>query len=109
MAINLFSMLHGNGLLSGFEPAAGTVIGFDVLLSDNDAVASDANRNQITWNSPTDKPFNDPSLFGVLKFVGSGSGYFEVIPDKEKPTAPATVTATLRWCGCCGYLGSFNR
>ena len=84
-----------DGLMSGFTPAAGTVIGFDVLLSDNDAVASDANRNQITWNSPTMYPYNDPSLFGELKFVGSGSGYFEVIPDNVKPTAPATVTATL--------------
>ena len=65
-------------------PAAGTLIGFDVLLSDNDATASDANRNQITWNSPTAKPFNDPSLFGVLKFVGSGSGYFESILDTGK-------------------------
>jgi hypothetical protein len=83
------------GLMAGFEPAAGKLIGFDVLWSDNDATASDANRNQLTWNSPTSYPFNDPSLFGVLKFVGTGSGYFEAVPDNEKPTAPATVTATV--------------
>jgi hypothetical protein len=82
-----------NGLLNGFEPVAGKQIGFDVLLSDNDATASDANRNQITWNSPTAYPFNDPSLFGVLEFVAAG--YFIVIPDEEAPTAPANVTATL--------------
>ncbi len=84
-----------NGLLKGFEPAAGKLIGFDVLLSDNDATASDANRNQFTWNSPTDKPFNDPSLFGVLEIVGSGSGYFNVIPDAENPSKPANVVATV--------------
>jgi hypothetical protein len=82
-----------NGLLKGFTPAADKLIGFDVLLSDNDKSASDANRNQITWNSPTANPYNDPSLFGVLEFVAAG--YFNVIPDEEKPTAPATVTATL--------------
>jgi hypothetical protein len=84
-----------NALLNGFEPAAGKEIGFDVLLSDNDKSASDANRNQITWNSPTPNPYNDPSLFGVLKFVGTGSGYFEVIPDNVKPTAPALVIAQV--------------
>jgi hypothetical protein len=83
------------GLMAGFEPAAGKLIGYDVLLSDNDKTASDANRNQITWNSPTTFPFNDPSLFGVLKLVGTGSGYFEAVPDNEKPAAPATVTATV--------------
>jgi hypothetical protein len=83
------------GLLAGFEPAAGTLIGFDVLLSDNDATASDANRNQITWNSPTPNPYNDPSLFGVLKFVGTGSGYFEPVPDNVKPTAPEEVIAQV--------------
>ena len=82
-----------NGLLKGFEPVADKLIGFDVLLSDNDATASDANRNQITWNSPTPNPFNDPSLFGVLEFVAAGG--FHAIPDEEAPTAPATVTATL--------------
>jgi Carbohydrate family 9 binding domain-like/Secretion system C-terminal sorting domain/Fibronectin type III domain len=81
------------GLMAGFEPVGGKQIGFDVLWSDNDKTASDANRNQITWNSPTAYPFNDPSLFGVLEFVAAG--YFNVIPDEENPTAPATVTATL--------------
>lgn len=78
-------------LMADFEAVSGTSIGFDVLWSDNDASASDANRNQITWNSPTDKPFNDPSLFGVLTLTPSGS--FTVVTDTEKPTAPANVVA----------------
>jgi len=82
-----------DGLLNGFEPAAGVEIGFDVLLSDNDATASDANRNQITWNSPTDKPFNDPSQFGTL--VLADGGYFWSKPDLEKPTAPANLVGTV--------------
>jgi cytoskeletal protein RodZ len=76
------------------------MIGFDVLASDNDAVASDANRNQITWNSPTDKPFNDPSLWGTLELSTDNS--FLPILDKEAPTAPGNLTAdeagtTLTW------------
>jgi hypothetical protein len=88
-----------SGLMKGFEPAAGKLIGFDVLLSDNDKTASDANRNQITWNSPTANPFNDPSLFGVLKFIGTGSGYFESVPDVEKPTTPANLAVVVTGTG----------
>jgi hypothetical protein len=79
------------GLMADFDAAPNTLIGFDVLWSDNDAVASDANRNQLTWNSPTSYPFNDPSLFGTLRLVTGGT--FEPVPDKTAPTAPATVTA----------------
>jgi hypothetical protein len=62
-----------DSLMEGFEPAIGTQIGFDVLVSDNDAVASDAHRNQITFVSKTDKPYNDASLFGTLQFEQMGS------------------------------------
>jgi hypothetical protein len=79
-------------LMTGFTPVAGDTIGFDVLLSDNDAVASDANRNQFTWVSPTDKPFNDPSLWGSLSIVDGGA--FLPIADVEKPTAPVLTVET---------------
>jgi len=79
-------------LLPGFAPEGGELIGFDVLVSDNDVSASDANRNQITWNSPTDKPFNDPSIFGELLLTPSGS--FIVNQDTEKPTDPTNLAAT---------------
>lgn len=82
-----------DALLNGFEASPGTEIGFDVLLSDNDAVASNPNRNQITWNSPTDKPFNDPSQFGTL--VLADGGYFWSKPDLEKPTAPENLVGTM--------------
>lgn len=87
-----------DSLLEGFDTSVDTIIGFDVLISDNDAVASDANRNQITWNSPTDKPFNDPSLFGTLKL--SSENAFVAVPDNEKPTDPTNLAAddsTLTW------------
>ncbi|HPR31770.1 MAG TPA: sugar-binding protein, partial [Prolixibacteraceae bacterium] len=89
-------------LMPGFVAEGGALIGFDVLWSDNDVSASDANRNQITWNSPTDKPFNDPSLFGVLQLTPNGS--FVALTDTEKPTAPTNLVAvadgssiTLTW------------
>jgi hypothetical protein len=78
-------------LKEDFVAAADKLIGFDVLWSDNDVSASDPNRNQITWNSPTDKPFNDPSLFGVLQLTPSGS--FISIPDIDKPTTPSNLVA----------------
>jgi len=53
-----------DSLLADFDAVIDNVIGFDVLVSDNDAVASDANRNQITWTSLTTSAFNDPSHMG---------------------------------------------
>jgi hypothetical protein len=91
-----------SSLMTDFVPQEGKEIGFDVLVSDNDAMASDANRNQITWNCPTIYPFNDPSIWGVLQLDDYGT--FVVVPDEEKPTAPANLTAevagstvTLTW------------
>jgi hypothetical protein len=91
-----------DALMAGFEANEDAVIGFDILLSDNDAFASDENRNQITWNSPSMYLFNDPSLFGVLDF--SAGGTFLKIPDKEGPSDPSGVLAiadgyniTLTW------------
>jgi hypothetical protein len=80
-------------LMPGFVPEIGSQIGFDVLVSDNDAIASDANRNQITLFSKTDKPFNDPSLFGTLQFETMGS--FQVIPDVELPTRVTALVAAV--------------
>lgn len=89
-------------LLEGFVGVDTAIIGFDVLISDNDSVASDAARNQITLNSPTDKPFNDPSLFATFAFRPVGR--FEIIPDLELPSAPGNLvgvndsaTVTLTW------------
>ncbi len=87
-------------LLAGFDASVGTVIGFDVLASDNDAVASDANRNQITWNSRTDKPYNDPSLWGMLTLDEEMA--FTPVFDTEVPTAPGNLAAddagtTITW------------
>jgi pectin methylesterase-like acyl-CoA thioesterase len=81
-----------SSLLDGFIPEVGTKIGFDILASDNDAVASDANRNQVTLVSPTTNPFNDPSLFGTFQFEESGK--FSIIPDTETPGIASNLTAT---------------
>jgi hypothetical protein len=80
-----------DSLLLGFNAEVGTNIGFDILHSDNDAVASDANRNQITFNSPTVYPFNDPCLFGTLQLRTNGT--FMRFLDTEAPTVPANLAA----------------
>ncbi len=82
-----------DSLLLGFNAEVGTVIGFDVLHSDNDAVASNANRNQITFNSPTEYPYNDPCLFGTLELRSNGT--FLRILDEENPTVPANLAAAV--------------
>jgi hypothetical protein len=93
-----------DSLWVGFVPVEDSLIGFDVLVSDNDDAAhiNDANRNQITFNSPTDKPFNDPSLFATLMI--KPDGYWELIPDEDAPAAPGnftgvndSATVTLSW------------
>jgi hypothetical protein len=91
-----------DSLMVGFEPAEEDLIGFDALISDNDAVANDANRNQITFNSPTDKPFNDPSLFATMQLKAEGR--LQIIPDEEPPAAPENFAGvaegsrvTLTW------------
>lgn len=81
-----------SSLISGFEPAVGTQIGFDILASDNDATASDANRNQVTLVSPTSNPYNDPSLFGTFQFEEMGK--FTIIPDTILPGVVSNLTAT---------------
>jgi len=85
-----FSQVSGT-----LEQVSGTLIGFDVLISDNDEDAS-GTRNQITFNSSTDKAFNDPSLWATLKAVViDGKGAFQVIPDEEAPSVPGNVTADV--------------
>jgi len=87
------SLMPGFAQVSSTSQVSNTLIGFDVLVSDNDAVASDANRNQITFNSSTDKPYNDPSLWGTLKMLEDGS--FEVVLDETKPSVPANLDANV--------------
>jgi hypothetical protein len=82
-----------DSLMSGFIPEVGKEIGFDLLVSDNDAAASDANRNQITWNAPTVYPFNDPCIWGTLQLAGEGA--FVSVPDKGHPTPPSNLVATV--------------
>lgn len=82
-----------DSLLADFDAVIDNVIGFDVLVSDNDAVASDANRNQITWTSLTANAFNDPSIWGELELASDG--LFNVILDAEGPTAPANLVAAV--------------
>jgi len=82
-----------DSLMPGFVPEIGKEIGFDILVSDNDAIASDANRNQISWNAPTTFLWNDPSLWGVLKLDDSAT--FVPVPDLEKPTAPASLDTII--------------
>jgi len=81
-----------DSLMAGFEPALGKQIGFDVLASDNDAVASDANRNQVTLLTPSGMIYNDPSYMATFQFEGMGT--FSYIPDEEAPTAPSNLVAT---------------
>ncbi|MBN2275483.1 MAG: T9SS type A sorting domain-containing protein [Bacteroidales bacterium] len=76
---------------STFVPAADSLIGFDVLASDNDADPD--YRNQVSWNAPNTLIWIDPAQWATLKLLSNGT--FEVIPDNEKPTNPANVVATV--------------
>jgi hypothetical protein len=80
-------------LLNGFTPTVGKRIGFDVLASDNDRVANELFRNQITWNCPTDKPYNDPSLFGTLELADGG--VFKIVKDTTVPSVPTNLAAKV--------------
>ncbi len=89
---NFELIIPWDSLMKGFIPTVDTKIGFDVLASDNDAVASDANRNQITLFTPSGMIYNDPSFFATFQF--EESGMFSTIPDEEAPTAVANLVAT---------------
>jgi hypothetical protein len=93
-----------NELLEGFVPEAGKIFGFDVNASDNDAVASDANRDQISLNSPTLGMFNDPSLWASIE-IGPYGQFVGLPSDKTSPAVPAgldtvstdTSKINLKW------------
>lgn len=88
---NFYLSIAWDSLLADFDPTIGTMIGADVLVSDNDLVPA-STRAQISGNSPTDKIFNDPSLWATM--VLAPYGQFLVIPDTIAPSAPENVTAT---------------
>jgi hypothetical protein len=90
---NFIFNIAWNRLLDGFDATVGKRIGFDVLASDNDKYASVEFRNQITWNCTTDKPYNDPSLFGTLELAEGG--VFTVIPDTTAPSEPGNFAAKV--------------
>jgi len=97
LSIEWNSLMADFSQVSGtLEQVSGTLIGFDALISDNDAEASDDNRNQITFNSSTDKAFNDPSLWSTIELsIVDSLGVFNVIPDEVAPSVPENVTATV--------------
>jgi hypothetical protein len=89
-----------DSLLNGFTPELGTMIGFDVLASDND---NDPDyRDQVSFNSNSTMLWNDPSYWGTVRF--ETDGIFSKVNDNEAPDAPANVVAaavennvTLTW------------
>ncbi len=74
-----------------FTPEVGALLGFDILASDNDAVPN--YRDQVSWNSPSTWIWNDASLWGVLELRSNGVVW--AVADKEKPSNPANVVATV--------------
>ncbi len=64
-----------------FESVAGTQIGFDLNISDNDN-DPDA-RDQVAWNSKTAWVWNDPSLWGTIELVENNK--VAVVLDQERP------------------------
>jgi len=82
-----------DSLMPGFEPSVGKLIGFDVLASDNDAIASDANRNQVTLVTPNGMLYNDPSLIGTFKFEKGNK--FSIVPDTIAPSIVSNLAATV--------------
>lgn len=80
-----------DSLMSGFVPAAGTLFGFDLLVSDNDN--DPYFRDQISLFSPSLMLWNDPSLWGTVQFLEYG--LYMGIPDETPPSAPANLVATV--------------
>jgi hypothetical protein len=80
-----------DSLSAGFETTLGKQIGFDILASDNDMTPD--YRDQLSWNSNSDMIWNDPSYWGTVAFAENGT--FNVIEDRENPTAPANVKAVV--------------
>ena len=48
-------------------PTVGKEIGFDFMINDDDDAAAGRDA-KLSWNSETDNAYQDPSLFGTLKF-----------------------------------------
>lgn len=55
----------------GFKPFAGSIVGFDALLNDNDA--DETGRGIITWFDVTDGAWGNPGAFGNIYLNRDGS------------------------------------
>ncbi len=78
-------------LYAGFKPSVGTMIGFDVNVSDNNVTPN--YRSQVTWNSPTTNIYADAALWGTLQF--QLSGLFSQSVDASVPTLPKSLKDTV--------------
>ncbi len=69
-------------LTSGtFIATPGTEFGFDVMITDNDG--ADKKDHILAWHSPVNDAWKDPSIFGVMKLLESGttdSVYYDPSP-----------------------------
>ena len=96
-----------DSLLSGFEPAAGTEIGFDILASDNDG----SGRNQITWNAVSANIWTDANLMASVELVSDTLSAFILIPDTEVPSDPtnlAEADQVLTWDASTDNIGVYQ-
>lgn len=81
-----------------FNAHAGREIGFDFLLTDNDAGST--KDYILSWNTPENDAWSDPSVFGTMKLLASGTT--EKVISQNQPAEhdeyqidEANITATI--------------
>jgi hypothetical protein len=86
-------------------PAAGSVIGFDVKMSDRDT--EEVGRDQMAWADGTDSQWDNPSLFGSLTLLANGNVAEYGGPAAVTNLAAAVdeATVTLTWDAVAGAAG----
>jgi hypothetical protein len=84
-------------------PAAGSVIGMDVKLSDNDGFG----RDQMAWKDNTDHDWDTPKLFGSLTMLANGNFAVYSGPAAVSNLAAAVdgASVTLTWDAVDGVAG----
>src|SRR5690606_18132819 len=73
----------------GVAPTAGDLVGFEVMINDNDTPGSATRDGKIAWFGSVDQAWSNPSLFGSLRLGGSPN----TAPVIETASLPAGVVA----------------
>lgn len=76
---------------TAIAPAVGTIIGFDLSISDN-VDGSDLRRGWVGWNDDKNQGWKSPKVFGLLELIAEAGASAE--PDAVAAAAPASTPDT---------------